>query len=396
MRNIAIMCPSVLPVPSVKGGAIETIIDGLIRENEKRPRFHFTVFSEYDISAEEKSRQFKNTDFVFVKTNIHIEKLYYLFYRAVKKVLKISLPDNLARNKMVKLIDPDKFDWILYQAGEVFSLKYYSKKLPAEKVLVHAHGMITPIPAIDKHFSYYLSISEYVGRYWAQTSSRPSVTYKVWKNCIKVSDFGKETSVTEKKCIMEKLGIEEDDFVIIFTGRIIPEKGVLELIRALDYMRNAKVKLIIVGSARFAEKTKTKYEKEVQLQVEKCKDKIIFTGYIPNQELYKYYQLADVAAVPSIWDEPAGLVVIEAMAAGKPVVTTGSGGIREYVNENVAIFVERGDCISVDIANSIKYLMDNPEVRIKMGSNAREKAMKFDMSCYLERLDTIVKEISEV
>ncbi len=396
MQNIAILCPSVLPVPSTRGGAIETIIEGLIRENEKRPMFHFTVFSEYDFLAEKESTKFKYSDFVFVKTNLTLEKVYYLFYRGVKKIFKISLPDNLARKRMVELIKPEKYDWILFQAGEVFSLKYFSKKLPANKVLIHAHGMITPIPVIDRYFSYYLSISDFVGKYWAQKSQRSAESYKIWKNCINVGNFCKVTSLAEKKQLMMSLGIEEEDFVIIFTGRIIPEKGVLELIKSLNYLVNKNVKLIIVGSAKFAERSKTKYEDEVLQQINKFQGRIAFTGYIPNQELYKYYQLADVAAVPSIWEEPAGLVVIEAMAAGKPVITTGSGGIREYTDKNAAIFIERGDNISINLANAVTYLIENPEIKDRMGMYAKKKAQEFDMRCYLDRLDEIVKEISEV
>ena len=63
------------------------------------------------------------------------------------------------------------------------------------------------------------------------------------------------------------------------------------------------------------------------------KSKVFFTGYISQIDLAYYYNLADVAILPSIWDEPAGLTNIEAMACGLPVITTRSGGIPEYVGD---------------------------------------------------------------
>ena len=193
---------------------------------------------------------------------------------------------------------------------------------------------------------------------------------------------------------MDQLGICDSDFSVIFTGRIIPEKGVLELLRSLNYLNDEKIKLIVVGSAKFAENSATSYEKEVQKEVERLGNQVVFTGYIPNTELYRYYQIADIAVVPSIWDEPAGLVVIEAMAAGKVVITTGSGGIKEYINDEVAIFVNRGEMLSKEIADAIQYLKEHPEVRKTMEKKANLLAQHYDMSQYLVNFENIIKEIS--
>lgn len=394
MKRIAILCPSTKPVPAVRGGAIETIIDGLIKQNEITPKFEFTVFSEYDQRAIESSNCFKHTRFEYVKTNLTIEKYYYFLYRLVKKLFRIALPDNIARKKMVDRLDAKYYDWILFQAGEVFSLKRYCKKLPKEKVLVHAHGMITPIPSVDEYFAYYLAISDFVSEYWKTKSNREDRTYKIWKNCIYTEKFGRTLSLQEMTELKRKLNIAEDDFVVIFVGRIIPEKGVLELIQALNYTSDKKIKLLVIGSANFADSTSTNYEKLVNQEIKKHSEHIVFTGYVPNEELYKYYCIADISAVPSIWDEPAGLVVLEAMAAGKPVITTGSGGIKEYVDSEAAVFVNRGASLSKEIAEAIIRLMENEILRHKLGQNAYQQAQKYDMKNYLDRLEQILSELS--
>lgn len=394
MQKIAILCPSTKPVPAVRGGAVETIIEGLITQNEKTPKFEITVFSEYEKEAEIKSKKFKNTTFVYVRTNIKIERIYYLFYRFVKKIFKIALPDNLARNKMVKEIMVNDYDWILFEAGEVFSLKYYKNKLPKEKLLVHAHGMITPIPDVDQYFSYYISISEFVQRYWKKSSNRPSNTYKIWKNCIYTEKFQRKLEKDKSILLRKRLGFSKNDYIIIFTGRIIPEKGVLELINALNFINDDSIKLLIIGSANFADKTSSTYEKKVYNQVQKFGSRVKFTGYISNEELYKYYSIASVAVVPSMWDEPAGLVVVEAMAAGVPLITTGSGGIQEYVNENAALFVERNDSISSAIAQAIIKIKNSPELAQRLRKNGYKVAEEYDMENYLLRFEEIIHEIS--
>lgn len=324
-----------------------------------------------------------------------MERLQNYWYRFLKKVFKISVSDRIVRKKMVKHAAEKDYDWILFQAGEVFSLKKFSRYLPKEKVLVHAHGMITPIPEVDRFFSYYLSISDYVANYWKSKSKRPDNTYFTWKNCIKTENFMREASLGQKNGLMEKFGLESDDFIILFTGRIIPEKGVLELIQALDYIDNEKVKIIIIGSARFANKSCTSYERAVAKEIEKHKEQVIFTGYIPNEELYQYYSLADIAVVPSRWEEPAGLVVIEAMAAGKPVITTGSGGIREYTDGNCSMFVNNDEFLSKSLAERIFQLMNDTNLMHEMGVMAQKKAQEYNMCQYLDNLQEIIKKISD-
>lgn len=394
MKKIAILLPTLFPVPAVMGGAIETLIEGLIRQNEKTPIFQFTVFSAYNAKAAEISKEFKYTKFVYVKSSLKLYRYYYFLYRLVKKVFKIALPDNLARKKMIDALNCDEYDWILFEAGEVFSLLNYRNKLDAEKVLVHAHGMITPIPKTDSCFSYFISISDFVSNYWSTESSRPLETYKVWHNCIEIDNFNKKTDTETIEKMRTELGIEKNDFVLIFTGRIIPEKGVLELLQAVRLLNSKSVKVIIIGSANFAETTATPYEAEVKAQKELLGNKVIFTGYVHNTELYKYYQLADIAVVPSMWDEPAGLVVIEALAAGKPVITTGSGGMKEYLIDDVAIKVDRNSDTPQELAKAIAELMADEEKRHIMSKKALEHAKKYDMSNYLRRLQEIITEIS--
>lgn len=65
------------------------------------------------------------------------------------------------------------------------------------------------------------------------------------------------------------------------------------------------------------------------------------------------YQLGDVAVLPSMWDEPAGMTMVEAVVSGLPLITTNSGGIPEYIPNDLAILLDRDDSLIRNISESI-------------------------------------------
>lgn len=99
----------------------------------------------------------------------------------------------------------------------------------------------------------------------------------------------------------------------------------------------------MVGSPFFAAEDESPFFERLRRETEPLRQagRIQFTGYLPNESLPPYYRLADAACFPAIWDEPAGIVVIEAMACGCPIVATASGGMAEYLNGSGALLVSR-------------------------------------------------------
>ena len=85
----------------------------------------------------------------------------------------------------------------------------------------------------------------------------------------------------------------------------------------------------------------------------------------------RYYAGADVFAAPSVWEEPLGLVILEAMACNTPVVVTRKGGIPLAVKEGYnGLFVRPRN--SLEIVEKVNKLLDNASLRLKMGQNARK------------------------
>ena len=158
----------------------------------------------------------------------------------------------------------------------------------------------------------------------------PINKFTILRNCINTSRFSKSISDEEKESLRKKYNINKDDKILLFTGRITKEKGVKELIESLKKVKYEKYKLLILGSALNKLKAKTKYQEEIEEFVKIMSDKIIFTGFIKYEDINKFYSLADIAVLPSIWNDPAPLTIIESLVSGLPIITTNSGGIPEY------------------------------------------------------------------
>lgn len=151
--------------------------------------------------------------------------------------------------------------------------------------------------------------------------------------------------------------------VIIFAGKLTKKKGVEYLIKAAPKI---KAEIFIIGGGE----DKSRLEE----LSEKLRTKNVhFLGYFGPKylrELREFYCRAEVFVFPSIWDEPLGLVALEAMASSTPVVASRKGGIPLAVKNNVNGFLVRARSAK-EIAEKVNYLLTHEEVRLKMGKEAR-------------------------
>ena len=106
-------------------------------------------------------------------------------------------------------------------------------------------------------------------------------------------------------------------------------------------------------------------------------------GYIENCELYRYYQAADIQVIPSLWEEAAGLIAIEGMLSGLPLIITKSGGMIEYAPSDVAVWVDRENIVQ-NLEDAIIRLADDKEKQIEMSELSLERAKKFPKKKFYE------------
>lgn len=385
----------VMPVPAVCGGAIETLITSIVKKYSKKDGFRLTIFSVYHKEAVEAAKQFPEVRFVWTHTNTFWNLSKHAVFMAVRaltgKTIRI-----LQRhyNEIAPVIQKERFDLLIVEGGDEKAVIDIAKGYKREQLAFHAHVHFIPDKQTVKGFGNLIAVSEFVKKEYIKACSIP-VKAHVLRNAIDVKKFSRVASEEQKSRLRKKLGLSDNDFVILFVGRIMEIKSVLELMRAVIELDNPHIKLLIIGSANSGKWSLSSYERKAKQFAEQHKDRIKFTGYVENTEVYTYAAIADVQCLPTKVEEAAPLVVLEAMAEGLPLIVTKSGGVVEYIDENVALIIEK-DHIVEDLKNAIIYMKEHPEVRRRMIEKAKIYSKRYDEASYyrnfVELINSITKE----
>ena len=189
------------------------------------------------------------------------------------------------------------------------------------------------------------------------------------------------------------MGFADDDFVVVFCGRIIPVKGVLELMQAILKIDNPKIKLLVIGSSDFGNGNLNDYSKKVQKVSLENTDRIVYTGFIDNADLYKYYQLSSIGTVPSLWNEACALVTLEMMHCGLPTIATKVGGNPELFTDETTIFIPFDDHVIENLRSNIVRLYENKDLCKQMSEKALERATLFTREIYFSNFCKVIEDI---
>lgn len=390
MKRIIIAVPPNLPMPPVKGGAIETLLQYVVNENEKSPRAELTIVSLYDPEAEAASDKYKYTKYIYYKKGC-LSGIRWFFFRAIRKLLGIQILFlEPYEHFITKQIINNKYDVFVNESADFNAFRKVSQNIGRDNCYAHLHSRFSSNNKIDETFGTIISVSEFIKNEWLKTASIDRKRVKVIQNCVDEDLFSKSISAKEKTSLRMKYGFTDENFIVIYCGRIVPEKGVLELITAINEINDANVKLMIIGSPNFGKEGRTNYLIKVEDEVKKSNGKIVFTGFVRHDQLYKYYQISNCSVVPSTYEDPAPLVPIESMMAGKALILTNSGGAPEYVNSDCSIIVDKENSLSHNIASAILYLKNNPEKAISMEKEARKQASKFTTKNYFSNYMDVI------
>lgn len=213
----------------------------------------------------------------------------------------------------------------------------------------------------------------------------PNRQINVVNNGIEVEKFQRAVQSQSRR----ELGIPQDRTLLICSGRLAGEKNLGKLLSEfrLAAKLNARLHLILVGNGP-ARKSLENTTKQLDLT-----DRISFTGYIPNDELPAYLTAADIYVTASLSDT-LPLTVIEAMAAGLPVVAIKAPGIIDLVvDRQTGLLASAKDG---GLAQKILFLAENPTERIKMGEQAAERSQLYHFrKTARQTLDLYMKLLSK-
>ena len=392
--KLAILTSGMLPIPAVQGGAVENKIDFLLEYNDRMKIHDITVYSPWNKEASVHPALKSNVNhYVFIDVSSFKARLARRLYGYLHSGEYYNYFIEYYFEKVYAHLKNQNYDCIYLDncPGYVYKLSQRGYKrivLRLGNDLLNSETKNNEL--IFNNLSKILTCSNFVRDKVA--TIRCDKKIQTLYNGINIKVF---SSMNEQQKKRTDIGLSEDDFVMVYTGRLNKEKGVSELIDAMLMLRDKpNIKLMIIGSPFFGNvANEDDFVRGLKQKAEDIKDRIVFTGFIPHSQLAQYLKMSDIAVIPSLWDDPCPNTVLEAQAMGLPLITTCRGGIPEEVTEKNAIILETDNHFVDNLAAAILDLYEHPEKRQQMASVALERGKLFTKEIYtknfFEALETI-------
>lgn len=379
--KIAILTSGILPIPAVKGGAVENLIDFYLDYNHRHQLHDITVYSVSDrLTQGHPALQSKVNHYHYVeiwsfwsKVRKHIYKLLHgqeYFHYTIEYYMEQAMRD---------IVRQGDFDLIIVENRPAYCLKLARRT--RAKLVCHLHNDFLNAetrqaqPIYDA-LSRVITVSDYIANR-VRTIAPDSSKCVTVNNGIDQQAFS--PSPTEH-IHRADLGLQPSDFVLVFSGRMNEEKGIAELVQAMKQLQDTPdIKLLVMGSSFFGDSgADSPFIQRLKAEASQLRDRIVFTGFIPYSQVPDYLRLADVAVIPSMWDDPFPTSVLEAMCMGMPIITTARGGIPEEVTPENAIILPTDKAIVERMRTAILYLHDNREKCVQMGEASKRHSVRFN------------------
>jgi len=270
------------------------------------------------------------------------------------------------------------------------------RKLPRHSLWQYLyHLMVTKICAVleqyiyqSRHSKHLIAISGQIKREISQCYGRDEKDITTIYHGINLSEFHPENCKKYRAAIRKRHNIPKDCFVLLFVGEF-RRKGLEYVIRALPYLDKGKKErvpnllLLVVG----ADRTEPYIQLSRALAVD---DSLLFIGH--TDTINQYYAASDVLVFPTLY-EPFGFAITEAMATGMPVITSKSAGAAELIHHGIDGLLLENPKRADEIAANIQLLLDDEELRISIGENARKQVAKYTWG---ENAQTVLKVYDNV
>lgn len=391
--KIAILTSGILPIPAVQGGAVENLIDYYLEYNNQHRLHDITVYSiAPPYSIPKADTECTHYHYVGTTSLFHRLKRAWFVRRAAQKEGYYSPYIEYFLREAMKHIKRQHFDAIILENRPGYALPL--SEVTDAKLIVHLHNDFLnseskQAQAIARACHSVITVSDFI-KQRVETVLSPQLKVITVHNGINLPRFYQATSLSRSS-----LGFTDEDFIVVYSGRINREKGVKELIQAFKRLKDyPHIKLMVIGGSFFGnEQGADPFIQSLQAEAEELSNRIIFTGYVPYGQIPSYLKMADVAAVPSMWDDPFPTTILEAMAAGLPIVATHSGGIKESCGQ-CAIIVEKSSVIE-GLYTSLLNLYNNPSCRTSMIEKGLSISKQYAKERYAEDFFKAIDSISD-
>ena len=358
------------PVPASRGGAVSTLVEHIVEENNKNQLLEMDVFSLFDADAKKKSRQYSNINWIWIcppriirladdllfllirrffknKKSSSYKSIFSLIYYIIISALKIK------KTNYEKIVIENNIPlaWVIKLSGYKGDYYYHLHNVPR---------INAGCKDVFHRCTLYLCVSKYVANQICLKENAigpvPIEKIRILYNCIDKDQFKPLNDISKINKLKKKYNVDGKMNIICYVGRLSREKGVDKVLEAVLKLGRKDIILLITGSYIHNSSVIDEFQKSLYILSKELGDRVKFTGYIPQDKVHEIFQISDVAVLPSIWDEPAGLTMVESLACGTPVITTNSGGIPEYM-KGCATIINRDSNIVSNICNAIEDVL---------------------------------------
>lgn len=357
--KIALICTEMLPVPPIRGGAVQILISGVLPFLVKECEVTVYSISDPDLADHEITDR---AEFVRLPAENYA-------YHVGGKLASIR--------KQKKQYD------LIHVFNRPSDLLIYKSAMPNSRFVVSLHNEMYHDKKISEEMGNLsiqatdriMSISNYIGN--TIVSRFPQARDKV-RTVYSGIDLKQFVPIWSEKAqaVRRKLRLNygvEDNKVILFVGRLSKVKGTDVLIQSMKRIFNEHpdAVLMIVGSKWFHNEKIDSYGLRIRKLAESFGERIKFTGFVPPSNLSAIYLLGDIFVCSSQWQEPLARVHYEAMGAGLPVITTNRGGNAEIIRheENGLVIDDYKNPES--FADAIIYLLNNSKEALRIAKAGR-------------------------
>lgn len=386
--KIAVLTSGIRPVPAVQGGAVENLIEAYLCYNDQHTRHDITVYSVWHPQLCHITNT-SHTHYRYTNVNSRWNRLRREIYRRQHGKEYYHHLVEFFFEQAYHHLRRQHFDVIIVENRPGFVIKLRQRL--QTPIVLHLHNDFLNSSTrqandISSGTTTVVCVSDYI-------ASRVSTIDGAGTKCVTVYNAIDVTRF-EQACPADRssYGFSPDDIVVAYSGRLTEEKGVLELMRAMRQARQQddRLKLLIIGATDYGDNARpTPYAQLLHDEAQQLGSSIVMTGFVPYNQVPRLLKMADMAVVPSLWEEPFGLTVVEAMAAGLPLITTRSGGITE-VCQGVATIVDREN-LEDKLASAIIQLVRHPEQRQAMSLAAKQRAQQFDNKIYAQQFFEVLE-----
>ncbi|AJY75960.1 glycosyltransferase family 4 protein [Paenibacillus beijingensis] len=356
--NILMICTEKLPVPNIRGGAIQTYIGGIIDYLSRWHQITLLGRTDPELPGEE------------VRDGIR-------YFRVPS--------DGLFETYSINVIDFLNNSQEHYDIIHIFNrpklVLPVRQIMPYSRIFLSMHNdMFNPLKisaeegaAVIETTERIITISNYIGaeicRYYPQAESKVRTVY----SGVDIYRFAPWTESDAARHARDQIREQyqlHGKKVILFAGRLSRNKGPHVLIRALHHLQHSDAVLVIVGGAWYSDNTISDYVAYVRALAKRSHLPVVTTGYVDAHDIHRWFCAADIFVCTSNWEEPLARVHYEAMASGLPFLTTQRGGNPEIVMDNNGMLVFDPDN-PMEYAEKINYLLSDMELGRQMGIRGR-------------------------